>query len=307
MPNATARGYQVGYIKESTFGTTPSSALKLLRLTQGGSKIAASTVESEELQLAEVPDLIRTSADGTIDLSGEYSYGVLHDFLEGIFGGAWTTNVLTVGSTKIGFTIEEQYTDITKFLPYKGCLIESVKINLQQGNKITWQVMARATTVPSAFAAATAGTGSATAAGTAAMMSPVTSVQLMTEGGSNDLKALGTTAFSIEFSRASIAQPQLGSLSLSGLDPSTFTAKGTVSTYVTGSTQLDKYLGDTATSMALTIGGASASKDNFLFSAVKFADGGIQPLSRGNAAIQTFNWQARYDATNTTCKITRTP
>ena len=306
MPNATSRGYQFAYVKETVFGTTPASALKLTRVTQAGSKIAAGTVESEEMQLAEVPDLIRTSADGTIEISGEYSYGVIHDLLEGIFGSTWTTNVLSVGTTKIGFTLEEQLTDVTKFLTYKGCVIEGVKIQLQQGNKITWTVSARASVLPTAYTGTTAGTGGATAAPTNVIMSPITSLQLFTEAA-NNLLTVGVTAFTIELSRASISQPQLGSLSLAGIDPSVFVAKGSISTYVSGSTQLDKYLGDTATSLALTLGGASSLKDAWLFNQVKFTDGGVQPLSRGNAAIQTFSWQARYDSTNTTAKITRTP
>lgn len=307
MPNASARGYQIGYLKETTFGTTPASALTLLRFTQAASKISASTVESEEIQLFEVPDLIRVNVDGTFEISGEWSYGVLHGLVEGLFGGTWATNVLSVGSTKTGFTLEEQFTDITKYFALKGCLIESLRIQMQKGSKITWTLTARPMTIPSSYSGTTAGTGAAVAAPTNAIMSPISSFQVLSEGGSNDLKALGTTAFTIEFSRPSIIQDQCGSLSLAGIDPSVFVAKGTVSTYVTGSTQLDKYLGDTASSFSFAIGGASSLKDTWLFNQVKFTDGGIQPLSRGNAAIQTFNWQARYDATNSTAKWTRTP
>ncbi|MBY0490626.1 MAG: hypothetical protein K2R93_12360 [Gemmatimonadaceae bacterium] len=310
MPNATARGYQVGVLKETTFGTTPASPLQLMRTTSAAIKVASSFVESEEIQLYEVPDLIRVSADGTFEINGEYSYGAFHTLLEGIFANTWTTNVLSVGSTKTSFTIEDQYTDATKFLPGKGCLVESIAVSLQQGSKITFKITGRIGVVPTAYAGATAGTGAATAAGTNAILSPIASIQLLQEGGSLDLKGVGVTQFNFEFSRPGIAQPQLGSLSLSGLDPSTFVAKGSASLYVptTGaSALLDKYLGDTATSLAATLGGASNLKDAYLWNQVKFTDGGIAPVGRGQACIQSFQWQARYDATNTTCKITRTP
>lgn len=307
MPNATSRGFRVGYVKESTQGTTPSSALTLLRTTGGGGKIAAQTVESEEVQLAEVPDVIRTNADGTGTINFEYSYGGIHPLLEGIFGSTFSTNVLRVGTTATSFTIENQYTDIGKYLAFKGCVIESLSISLQQGQKITGSIGYRAMVVPTSAASATAGTGAATAAPTNPIMSPVGSVQLIQEGGSLDLKGVGVTAFSIEFTRSAIPLPQVGSLSLAGLDSGTFVAKGSVSLYMPDSALLDKYLGDTATSLALTLGGSSSLKDAYLFSNVKFTDGGPADVSRNQPIVQTFSWQALASSPNTTCQVTRTP
>ena len=310
MANATSRGYQVGILKEVTYGTTPASALALVRTTGAAIKIAAGSVESEETHLVEVPDIIRVSADGSFEINGEYSYAAFHALMEGLWCSTFSTNVLTVGTTKTSFTIEDQYTDASLYLPGKGCLVESFSVSLQQGSKLTVKITGKVGVVPTAYATSSAGTGSATAAPTNAILSPVGSIQLLQEGGALDLKGVGTTAFTMDFMRTNIPQPQLGSLSLSGLDPSTFTAKGTIQLYVpttSGSTLLDKYLGDTATSLACTLGGASAKKDAYLFTNVKFTDGGIAPIGRGQAAIQSLSWQAYYDATNTTCKVTRTP
>jgi hypothetical protein len=307
MPNATSAGYRVGYVAEVTAGTTPASPLKLIRLTSGGGKISAQSVESDEIQLAEVPDVIRVGADGSGSISYEVSYGALDDFLQGIFSATWATNVLKVGTTKSTFTIEDQYTDVPRFIPYKGCLIDSLSFSLQQGSKITGKAGYTVGTMPAASSATTAGTGGPTAAPTNDIMSPVGSVQLVQEGGALDIKALGVTAFSLDITRAGIKQPQLGTLSLSSLDAGRFVMKGSVSMYVSSATLLDKYLADTQTSLALTIGGAAAKKYAFLMSKVRFTDGGIQELSKDSAAIQTFGFQATYDATNTTCQITRTP
>jgi hypothetical protein len=142
-------------------------------------------------------------------------------------------------------------------------------------------------------------------------MSPVGSVRLVQEGGSLDLgpAGIGTVGFTIEMTRAGIPQPQLGSTALSGLDHGTFVCKGTIGLYMPAgaSALMDKYLADTATSLALTIGGASTLRDAYLFSNVKFTDGGIGEMSRNSAANLNLSWQALATSPNTTAQVTRTP
>jgi hypothetical protein len=312
MPlNATARGYRVAYLKEVTQGTTPATAPTLLRTTGGGMKIAASTVESEEVQLVEVPDVIRTNVDGTGSINFEYSYGGIHPLLEALFGGVWTTNVLRVGTTPSFFTIEDQFTDVSRFLNSKGCLIESISVTLAQGQKITGTINYRALTPPTAMASATVFGAAPNAAPTNPIMSPVGSVRLIQEGGALDLgpAGIGTVGFTINMSRPGIAQPQLGSTALSGLDMGTFVCTGSVSLYMPAgaSAIMDKYLSDTATSLALTLGGASTLRDAYLFSNVKFTDGGPTEMSRNSVANLNLNWQALVSSPNTTAQITRTP
>lgn len=312
MPgNATARGYRVAYIPEVTQGTTPATAPTLLRTTGGGMKVSASTVESEEVQLFEVPDVIRTNVDGTGTINFEYSYGGIHPLLEGLLGGAWTTNVLRVGSTARWFTIEDQFTDISRFLNAKGCVIESISISLSQGQKITGTIAYRALTPPTAMANTTVFGAAPNAAPTNPIMSPVGSVRLVQEGGALDLgpAGIGTVGFTIEMTRQGIAQPQLGSTALSGLDHGTFVCKGTLSLYMPAgaSAIMDKYLSDTSTSLALTLGGASTLRDAYLFTNVKFTDGGPGEMARNAAANLNLSWQALATSPNTTVQITRTP
>lgn len=312
MPgNATARGYRVAYIPEVTQGTTPNTAPTLLRTTGGGMKVAAQSVESEELQLVEVPDVIRTNVDGTGTINFEYSYGGIHPLLEGLLGGAWSTNVLRVGSTARWFTIEDQFTDIGRFLASKGCVITGITITLAQGQKITGTITYRALTPPTSMANATVFGAAPNAAPTNPIMSPVGSVRLIQEGGALDLgpAGIGTTGFTIEMVREGIAQPQLGSTALSGLDHGTFVCRGTLALYMPAgaSALVDKYLSDTATSLALTLGGASTLRDAYLFSNVKFTDGGPGDMTRNAPAILNLSWQALATSPNTTVQITRTP
>lgn len=310
MPNATSSGYKFAYLSETTPGTTPASAMKLMRVTGGGGKLAASATESGEIHLAEVPDVIRTGVEATGQVSGEVSYGALDDLIPGILGQAdWTTNTVKVGTTKRTFTFEDQYTDAGIYVPWRYSLVESLSLSFAVGSVPTFSLGYVSGAPPTAAATATAGTGAATAAPTNDVMSPVGSIQVAQEGGSGSLLAgaPGITAFSIEITRPTIKQPQLGTLALASADPSRLMVQGSFSVYFATKALLDKYLADTMTSLSFTVGGASNKKYNFLMSKVRLKDGGPAQVAKDQPVVQTYQFQAVYDATNSTILITRTP
>lgn len=309
MPNATAAGYKFAYLAEVTPGTTPSSALKLMRNVGGGGKLTAQSAESDEIHLAEVPDVIRTGVDANGVVNGEPSYSALDDIMEAILGGTWTTNVLQAGVVARTFTCEDQYTDAGVYMPWKYSIWDSLSIGFQQGAKPNFKATYVCAAPPTAGSTSTAGTGAATAAPTNDIMDPIGSIQLAQEGGSGSLLAgaPGVTAFSIDITRPVIKMPQLGTLSLAGAVSERLAVKGSISLYFATKALLDKYLANTQTSLALTVGGASAKKYAFLMSKLRFVDGGVQEVAKSQAVIQTYNYQATYDATNSSLKVTRTP
>lgn len=309
MAIANARGWRPVYLKETTPGITPGAAGTVIRSTGGGGRIQFTSEDSAETTLFETPDFMRTDADGTITLNGEWSYGVLHWLLEGIHGNTFSTNVLTVGSTLQTFTYEDQWLNIAtpKYLPFKGCVVERLTINYARG-KVTWSATLRPMTLPTAYASATVFTGGPTAAPTNRIISHVTGLQLAQEGGALDLKGtVGISQFSLEFVRPAILYKQVGSLSSADIDQGAFRASGTVSCWFKDTTILDKVLGDTLSSLAFTIGDPSAKKEAYLFTSTSFLDGGTEPVTLNNGVLQTFQFGSRADATNTSSKITRTP
>ncbi|MBX9853920.1 MAG: hypothetical protein K2Y26_00215 [Gemmatimonadaceae bacterium] len=306
MPKANARNWRAAYVKEVTPGTTPASPMTIIRTTGGGGRLSFTSEESEELHLNETPDFIRTNADGTITLNGEWSYGAVHWLLEALHQNTFASNVLSVGSTLQTFTYEDQFTNITKFLPFKGCVVERLVISCARG-KVTWTATLRPMVLPTAYAGATAGTGGPTAAATNPIVSHISGIQLAQEGGSLDLKGVGLTEWSIEWSRPSILYPQQGSLSSADIDQGNLVVRGSFSLYMPDSALLDKVLADTLSSVALTVGGASTLKDAYLFSRVRLIDGGTQPVARNQSVIQQIQFGGTYDPTNTTSKVTRTP
>lgn len=305
--NATARNFRVAYLEQPTPGVVPASAFKLMRITGFTHTPQFQSVESAEIQLGETPDLVRVGVDGTITISGELSFGAIDDFLPGAFFADWATNVLKVGSTKKFFIVEAQHLDIGKYVTYQNCIVTDIKLNTVQRAKLTFDITLAVGLLPTASTTVSAGTGAATAAPTNPIFSPVKSIQLAQEGGTGSLLTVGLTAFSLEFNRGFIAEPQLGSLSPSDIDGDAFTAKGSFSCYLPDMALFDKILADTSTSLAYTLGGASAQKYAFLLTLVKLASGGPDAAAKSKAFIQTYAFQALYDATNSTTKITRTP
>lgn len=306
--NATGRNVRVGFVEEVTLGTTPASALQLLNVTSATHAPQFQTLASDDIGLGEVPDAVRVGADATITLEGEWSYGVLDAFgFIGVAFADWATNVLKVGSTRKSFTVEFQHLDIGKYFAYTGCVVQSLVLKGAQRGKLTFTLTLVPTSIPTASASSSVGTGSATAALTNTKFSPATSIQLAQEGGSGSLLTTGLTAFSLEFSRAIVTEPQMGSLNNSDVDGDIFEAKGSFSAYLPNTTMYDKLIGDTATSLSLTIGGSAAKKYAIVLTTVKLLSGGPDAAAKAKAIIQTYNFQSFYDATNTSMKITRTP
>ena len=59
------------------------------------------------------------------DIKGELSYGTFDDLLEAVLCGTWTTDVLKAGTTRRSFTFERYFADITQYLRYRGCEINT--------------------------------------------------------------------------------------------------------------------------------------------------------------------------------------
>lgn len=85
---------QVFYLEETTWGTTPASALKELRVTGESLNAQKQTVTSQELRSdRQVPDIVQVGENCGGDVSFELSYAAFDDILEGAFMSDWSANV----------------------------------------------------------------------------------------------------------------------------------------------------------------------------------------------------------------------
>jgi hypothetical protein len=304
MPLAVGTNVKFGFVEEVTPGTTPASALQLVRLVSfdpGGQK---SSTQSAELTTArEIADYIQTDQKGGFSFNHEFSYGNLDKQLESLFGSHWATNVLKVGNTRITHSSDLQFTDIGQFCAFPYTLYNDFTLSVRKGSIISG-TMGAMSFLP-AWDTVTIGTGAATAAETNAVMDPVASVQLIQEGGAGSVS--GPSEFSIHLSNGIIDFPQLASLDPAELQYGQFKAEGTLSAYFADRTYVDKWLGWTDTSLKFTIGGAAAKKYEFLFNAVKLSNVRFTGISVNSGVIVSMTYSAKYDATNSTCQITRTP
>jgi len=98
------------YVEESTWGTTPSAALQILRFVSEDFDTDKGTMVSEEITGdAQVGGVIETSYKGVGNLNGELSFATYDEFLtSGIraadFGAATTVTAGTIAATGTGFT-----------------------------------------------------------------------------------------------------------------------------------------------------------------------------------------------------------
>lgn len=305
MPNAISNNERLAYIKETSWGVVPASAMQLLRYVSIDDGQERGITESDENNTSsQTQDLIQTSTRGGLNFAYELSYGLLDDLLESVFGAAWTgPNTLNVGVLQKSLAFERQWNDITQFMSYKGALVNSLSIDCQIGKAINGKA-----TIQSKFPVpniVTIGTGAATAALTNSVMDPIASIVLAQEGGAGSIA--GLTAFSLNFQRDTIDEPQLNSVDPADLQPGQFTAMGNFSLYFPNRTYLDKFLNWTGTSLAFTLGGAANLKYAFAYPNVKFTTGKVPNTGKNTPIVQKFDWKAYKAASASLCTVTRTP
>lgn len=304
--NAAASGFKVALVGEATWGTNPGTGGAYIRLAGGAGKTGTETTMSREITTYEATDVVRTRVTGGGSYNFELSYETADKGLElvlgSVFGQAFSTNILKVGTLAKSMSIEETLGGITTpiYRLYTGAICESFRIDVRPGDMITGSF----SFVSKKEAVGTSqGVTAPSAANTNPVMNPLDSIQTLKWGGSS---VTGCTAFSMEFRRPVIQFPQLSSVDPAELVSGTFEATGSISIYVTGTTQLADYLAFTERALEITLGGVTNKKYLFNFAKCNFTDGGIESVSKDAPLIQTFNWSAKYDATDTTCKVTRT-
>lgn len=304
MAQALSNKEVLSYIKEVTFGTVPATpAFQFVRYVSGSFKAETSSTKSAEIATArEVADIIRTSVKATGSFNFELSYSNLDDMLAALLGGTWTTNVLTVGSTRQSLTIERGFTDIGQFELYKGAVPTSLSLNVGIGKVIDGSI--NFTSLAPVISSSTA-SSTQVAAPTNSVMNPIDSVQLAQEGGAGAIA--GIVGFTINISSPEVLFAQLANINPVDIEQGQLVASGTIDLYWQDATYLTKYLGWTTTSLAFTLGGTASQKYAFLFSKVKLSAAENPNPGMNQPMISKLQWQAFRDPTNTTLKITRTP
>lgn len=302
------------YLKEVTWGTTPASALKTLRITGESLSTQSQTVESAEIRSdRQLRDLIRTGISGSGDVNFELSYGTLDEFLEAVLCDAWQTDtglagaevgtdLLENGTTESSFTFEKSFEDISEFIAWKGQRLNTLSLNFALNSIITgsFGVMGK----KGAAAAATVGTGAPTAATDSVPIS-IIDVASMSEGGG---ALTGATAFSIAIANNLRTRMAIGSDEPTAVKYGGFRLTGSLTTYFASRTLYEKFTGHTESSLGVTVTDEDGNAYVFDIPSVRYSGGEIVAGGGDQDILVTMPWTAKYDATSEkTIRITRNP
>jgi hypothetical protein len=291
------------YIPEVTWGTTPATpTMQALRVTSVTPKYSRTTVQSKELTTAgEIQDYIRTKEGGGLAFNFEMSYGNLDDILSGLWGAAWATNVLKVGNTRESMSFELGFSGINQFALYKGAMWKTLALSVVKGQVVSGS--AEFVSQPCVWSATTAAT-SVTAAETNGIMDPIAGFQSMAVAS---VAVDGPQEWTLSVTRNLIEFDQLGSLQLADLQLGQFVATGTIKQYFKDRTNIDLAAAYSDNAVAVSIGGASTLKYDFLFNKTKLTLSNIANLVVNGAAVVELAYECKTDPTNSTAQVTRHP
>lgn len=137
MAIASKSRRQVGFIAESTFGTTPATPdIQLIEFTSFAPKLDTQLVKDDSRR----PDRQTSYARfGNVAVKGDLEVNMCatsYDaFIEAALMGTWTTNVLKIGTSKKSFAVEEGFTDLSQYRVYNGMMVDTLTLDATSGNK----------------------------------------------------------------------------------------------------------------------------------------------------------------------------
>ncbi len=139
MTNANGSRHSMGYIAEVTPGTTPATpAFSAIRHNTTNLALTKTTIQSAELRSdRQIADVRHGNYNVAGDIVSDLSYGSFDDFLQAVFGGTWTANILKGGVTRRSFTIERYFADIGQYLRYRGCEFDKFSMSVKPNAMVT--------------------------------------------------------------------------------------------------------------------------------------------------------------------------
>jgi hypothetical protein len=302
MTIASGSRHGLAYVAETDYGVTPATpALQRLRHNSTSLGLSKETLESEELrsdrQRVNVKHGNRSVAG---DLAFELSYASFDDFIEAALCGTWDTNVLKAGTARRSFTVERHFSDISQYLRYAGCEINTLSLSVAPNAMVTgsFGLIGKGQTVDSAeitdatYVDANSNTpfdsftGSITEGGAA--IAVVTSLELSIENGLEALYVIGSP----ETLRPSIGRSTIG---------------GSISAYFEDASLINKFIDETASSISFTLTDTAGNSYIVNLPNVKYNTGAPELSGQGPVTV-SLDFAALYDATEASnIVITRVP
>lgn len=282
-------------IKESTFGTTPTTGTSTdLRFTGESLNFAITTEESGEIRSDRLTaDLIQTGAETSGDVQFELSYGSFDDLMEACLGGTWTANELTTGPTVRSFSIEQGFTDVNQYILYKGMAVNSMSLEFAIDALLTgsFGFIGR-----EAVRATTSGVPVAGASSTTEVMNSATNFANLTVAGQT--YPCGISSISLNVEGGLRAQKGLGNLGACAILPGKFNITGDMSIYFADGVIYDKYIKNEAFALTWSVEDATGNKYEFTLPHVKISEGSVNAEGGDSDVALNISFQALVDPTS---------
>ena len=304
----SAAGTSLGMIKETEWGTTPSTpAFQLLRfLPPENFKIDRETITSNEHTAdRNVSDLIVVSGGASGGFGFELSYGTYDDILASALFGAWTDNVLINGSTESSFTFERKMPTgeaTAEYLRFLGMVANNFSLSMRVKEIVngTFEFLGMGGAVAQA-AIASSTYVDATETG---VMNAVTDFAAFSVGSLfTDVHIMGIDMNITNNLRAPVA---MGSVDALGIGYGRFEVTGSMDVYFENSTALEAFLDNEAAALSLTIGSVAGKKYTIEIPVIKFATGEAPVSGNDEDMMLNLTWQGLRSSTiDGTMKITR--
>lgn len=309
---ASANLARLRYIKESTFGTTPTTGDSTdLRFTGESLSYAIQTETSKEIRAdRQIADLVQLGADASGDIQFELSYGTFDDFIAAALGGTWTADasgdfdVLKNGIAVPFFSIEKGFTDINQFLLYKGMAVNTMSLEFAIDAMLTgsFGFMGQDSTI------------SPTTKVPAAGIAPDATEVMNSASNFADLTLAGV-AYPCGISQISLstdaglrAQKALGKMGACTINAGTFTPTGSVTMYLADGAMYSKYVANTPFSLSWAVVDADGNRYDFSLPRVKATNANPTAGGLDTDVELAIDFQALYDPfVGHTIQVKRTP
>tara|TARA_R100001530_G_scaffold81934_1_gene57172 strand:- start:61 stop:996 length:936 start_codon:yes stop_codon:yes gene_type:complete len=294
----------------SGFGTPQTTGLQYMRFNNESLTFAAETATSEEITTSRgVSDVIRTAGGASGDVEFELSYDAVTDLiLEGVLQDtAWSTNVITNGSTQQYFTIEKEFTGTdADFFIVEDAAVSGLEVTVETGAIVTAVASFLGSTITNQEA--TSESGGITAAGSGALVSAVGSNVLIQLGGSPSSAGTITNVQSCSFAidNGLREQRRIGTSALAGVGSGRFNVTGSLVVYFEDDDEYGLFMSETARNLTLVLNASDGKGYTFDFPKIKYTSAEILASGIDSDIVAAFEWQALEHSTGT-CIVTRTP
>lgn len=286
-----ARGSRVGltYGMETTWGELDTAATVYeLRTTGTTVSLSKDSFQSNELRSdRQIADLRHGMFNVSGDINVELSHTSFDDIIESAMFEEWTSSdTITTGTTMKSFTLQKEFSDISEYHVFPGCVVNTWSLNVTPSGIITSTFNVIGETMETSQAS-WAGSASAKSAN-----SPFDSFTgTLSEGGG--VNAL-VTGIDMTISNNIAPLQVIGNRYNVGLVDGRANITGTMTAYFANSTLLDKFINETESSLSFVLGDGTNTM-TFSMPRIKYSGGDV-PVNDEGPIILNMPFQALYDS-----------